>query len=111
MTSVSAELAALVGIESTASERPEAHNWRELCVCGHLDRYHSESVGGMAERPGPGGLPLDVPYVFHGCNGELPPRGTIRRVPERQDNGPTLVREMATCPCEEFRAVARVDRP
>ena len=111
MDSVSAELAALVGVESTASERPEIHNWREICCCGHLVHYHCVSTGGTApERPS--GLPAAIPYVFHGCIGELPPKGTIRRAidPPGRRPGADLAR-WPTCPCTEHRPVARVDRP
>jgi hypothetical protein len=109
MTSVSAELIALVGVEQPR-QRPVSSNWQELCICGHLSRYHAQTVGGTAPAH-PEGLPSAASYVFHGCIGELPPKGTVRREVKTQKDGTPLIREMPTCPCEEFRPVARVDRP
>lgn len=109
MTSVSAELIALVGVEQPR-ERTVPSNWQELCTCGHLRRYHAQSVGGTAPEH-PEGVPSAVPYVFHGCIGELPPKGTVRRAIEPQKDGPPLMREVPTCPCTAHRPVALVDRP
>ena len=44
------ELQASFGDVRPTVRKPKEH-WEELCVCGHLDRYHSESIGGQYQLP------------------------------------------------------------
>jgi len=107
--SSSSELDALLGTAHTKIvEITTAEKWSTVCTCGHLDRYHSESTGGTAARPLR--LPERVTWTFHGCRGAIPYRGFKDREPVPQEDGPPIVREQPTCPREEFRPVAKVDR-
>ena len=99
------------------SERTEYHNWHEVCVCGHIDRYHAETVGGTYELPpvltrSMGGEEVTQTTVFAGCNGAMPGRGFESQTytPDREKHT-LLITIVPTCPCEKFRAVARIDRP
>jgi len=97
------------------------HRWFEICVCGHLDKYHSPSIGGgyvLKEshpmRQGPRTDPdgWTARYLFHGCVGAVAARGleatTLAIDHEARTSTETL---LPTCPCEEFRPIAKVDRP
>src|SRR4051812_23150229 len=95
------------------------HNWAELCVCGHLDRYHSVSTGGTYQpavpdetRANSRGEEWQFVTRVDGCVGAMRSRNvdreTVTRNPETRTEV-TLVHP--TCPCEEFRPVAKVDRP
>lgn len=94
------------------------HNWTELCVCGHLDRYHSDSVGGayvLAEKRVQviTGRTVTITTAFFGCVGAARTRGveetTYSEIDREHD---TMVERLnVTCPCEEFRPVVAVDRP
>ena len=102
---------------SPARDRLVNHNWRELCVCGHLDRYHSESTGGAYQLPATVtktrlGEQVTVSYAFVGCVGAVMPRGMddIAWTNDRETHT-DVGRIVPTCPCEEFRPVAKVDRP
>jgi hypothetical protein len=98
-------------------DRQPTHSWHGLCVCGHLDRYHSESVGGLYELPEPrlqkiGGQDVTVTTLFHGCVGALRPRGFVEVDITADREAKTMVHKInVTCPCEEYRGVASVDRP
>jgi hypothetical protein len=94
-----------------------AHNWHELCVCGHLDRYHSESIGGAYQLKEPSirslaGEAVTVTTVFTGCAGAMANRGFEAQTETMDREARTIVNAVnPTCPCTEFRPVARVDRP
>ncbi len=93
------------------------HNWHELCVCGHLDKYHATSTGGAYRVPEPTvkisrGVEWTQVVSFTGCVGALRPRG-FQESTESADRE-TLVTTMTvhpTCPCTSFTPVARIDRP
>jgi hypothetical protein len=95
----------------------DRHNWHELCVCGHLDRYHSESVGGVYRLPDPfirsmGGEEVTISTVFSGCAGAMANRGFEGQTETPNRETRTIVNRInPTCPCVEFRAVVKVDRP
>jgi hypothetical protein len=96
-----------------------AQNWRSVCVCGHLDRYHSTTVGGVFELEQAaditvGGRPLRSVKEFYGCRGAMVSKGqaTVVTVRDMDATPPTVTETyLATCPCEEFHAIAKVDRP
>jgi len=109
------ELQARLGtFEPTVRQPKEV--WKELCVCGHLDRYHSESVGGQYRLPATrqsvmGGVEWTVGMAFFGCVGALPGRGFEAETATVDREKLTNIRVVnPTCPCDDFRAVARVDR-
>ena len=84
-----------------------------LCICGHLDRYHSPSIGGLYVVPGPveqrSGT---VSTVFHGCVGALRSRGFEAETVTANREERTAVRMInPTCPCEDLRTPVSVDRP
>jgi hypothetical protein len=99
------------------TERRTIHNWHELCVCGHLDRYHSESVGGTYRLPEPfirsiAGEAVTVSTVFAGCTGAMSNRGFEAQTETVDRESLTILNRInPSCPCVEFRAVAKVDRP
>lgn len=105
------------GVHSqTAAEA--RHNWAKLCVCGHLDRYHSPTVGGLYVLPAPfvksnrAGVDYTLSTLFHGCVGALKRRNADHATVTTDTDAHTVTTTIhATCPCEEFRPVARVDRP
>jgi len=99
------------------SGRRIPHNWTELCVCGHLDRFHSTSSGGIYQVPEPKtsvqrGEEWTVTVIFDGCVGAAQARGNddITWTSDR-DALTNVGRVNPTCPCTAFRAVAKVDRP
>jgi hypothetical protein len=102
--------------QPTASQLSR-HNWHEVCVCGHLGRYHSESTGGLYQLPAPrtqtaGGEEVTVTAEFTGCAGALPVRGFETETMTIDREAHTIVNKVnATCPCDSFRPVAKVDRP
>jgi hypothetical protein len=92
-------------------------NWQSICCCGHLGRYHSETVGGSYVLPAPGtrvnqGVTYTQVVLLHGCRGALATRGF--ETDTSATNHETAVITLTvnpTCPCTEFRPVAKVDRP
>ena len=98
-------------------ERAGYHNWFKICTCGHLDRYHGESIGGAYRVPPPfprsiGGLEVTVSAALDGCVGAMPDRGfqTETKMMDREARTQTTVVH-PTCPCVEFHAIADIDRP
>ena len=85
----------------------------EVCVCGHLDRYHSPDIGGAYRVPEPEVQKSGTTTtVFHGCVGAMKARNfePFTLATNREER--TVLKTIhATCPCEELRAVASVDRP
>lgn len=98
-------------------ERTVYHNWHELCVCGHLDRYHSSSVGGSYRLAEPRiqrfrGEEVTITTVFFGCKGAMPGRDVETETMSVDREARTMVNRInPTCPCDDFRPVATVDRP
>lgn len=99
------------------TERRPIHVWNELCVCGHLDRFHAPAIGGSYRIPQPQ-TGTDRPQsvtrtmVFGGCLGAVRPRGFEELTQTANDDVTVITfRINPTCPCEEFRPVAKVDRP
>jgi hypothetical protein len=100
------------------TEREPVHRWNELCVCGHIDRYHSPATGGTYRVPEPfskrfGSEEGTVTTAFYGCVGALKVRGFEEMTATDVDReAMTMVQRInPTCPCEDFRPVAKVDRP
>jgi len=96
------------------------HAWHAVCVCGHLQKHHSEDVGGLfelqpvEERELTDGRKFVFEQRFTGCRGAMVSKGVETIVEEHTETEELLTRTetfLATCPCEEFREVARVDRP
>ena len=94
------------------------HNWHQLCVCGHLDRYHSPTVGGTFAIAEPkvvqnrAGVDYTNVTLFHGCVGALKKRNQDYATTTTDTDVHTVTLTIhATCPCEEFRPVVKVDRP
>jgi len=93
------------------------HNWAALCVCGHQAGYHSPTVGGTYRLPETASMQLrgetwTTVHLFHGCVGALPTRGTETESSVANRDSMTVTRSIIpTCPCEELRPVANVDRP
>jgi hypothetical protein len=94
------------------------HNWQEVCVCGHTGRYHAESIGGSystAVHEGTRefrGRSFRMVAEFGGCVGAVHVYGReteTRRVDDETGVMTTVIQP--TCPCTDFRPVARVDRP
>lgn len=104
--------------EVTLSAREVKHNWADLCVCGHLDRYHSPTVGGAypvlpdENVTTHSGLTVTRKHLFHGCVGALKRRDQ-EHVTFDPSAGPGLQTFTInpTCPCTELRPAAKVDRP
>jgi hypothetical protein len=101
-----------------SQEREPTHRWNELCVCGHIDRYHSPSIGGTYRIPEPflkkvRGEDVTVTTAFYGCVGALKIRGFEELTSTDVDReARTMVNRVnPTCPCIDFRPVAKVDRP
>lgn len=102
-----------------AGVRTPYRNWRALCVCGHLDRYHSPSVGGTYTfeetytSGGQRGRGVTTTVRFLGCVGAMPGRGAERyRTVEANPSARTKVDQLTvTCPCTQMQPVASVDRP
>ena len=93
------------------------HHWLELCVCGHHIGYHSPSIGGTYRIREPYEKPVrdvlaTLTTVFDGCRGSMPTRGfepETQTIDHEQKTITVVVNP--TCPCTEFRPVAKVDRP
>ena len=98
------------------------HHWLELCVCGHHIGYHSPSIGGTY-RIGEPGTQLTM-RTFHigGTASRLIAQsketakidGTIKYLETQtidHEQKTITVVVNPTCPCTEFRPVAKVDRP
>jgi hypothetical protein len=92
-------------------------SWFEVCVCGHLDKRHSPSVGGSYRLEEPetvtrGGEEWVISQAFLGCVGSLPPSGHEEYTTDvARETRTSIQRVNATCPCVSFQPVARVDRP
>jgi len=99
------------------ADRPEAHAWHELCPCGHLRKAHSPDISGTyrlfpSREVTRGRETYTETQVMHGCNGALAARGFDKLTPFMDRDAHTITSTVnVTCPCTEFRAVARVDRP
>jgi hypothetical protein len=113
------EIKASYGEDFFERKAPLPHqNWCQLCICGHLDRYHSPSVGGAYQLTEHRtqtirGQEVAITVAFFGCVGALKARNfeelTYSEI-DREHN--TMVERInVTCPCEEFRPVVTVDRP
>jgi hypothetical protein len=94
--------------------------WYELCVCGHLDRYHSPAIGGTfevvptEEKTFPDGRRMVYHHVVEGCRGAMVNRGQVTTRDDREETEELIIRTetfVATCPCNDFRPVAKVDKP
>src|SRR4051812_49291717 len=51
-------------------------SWQPICCCGHLQKYHSATVGGTYVLPDPGAAILHGEtyarvIVFNGCRGAI----------------------------------------
>jgi hypothetical protein len=116
---ISDELKTTFGADFFTRKREPAgyHNWCTICMCGHIDRFHAELIGGTYQVPVPeprsvGGQMVTVQIQVDGCLGAMPTKGfTAETVTmDREALTHTTVRH-ATCPCTEFRPVANVDKP
>jgi hypothetical protein len=102
---------------SRSPDRPSGHVWNELCCCGHLGRYHSPSIGGGYQLKEPYikhavGQEFTVTTTLHGCLGALKPRGFEQATMSMDREARTGTDQLnPTCPCKDFQAVAKVDRP
>jgi len=100
----------------TTAAQP-TQNWHTLCVCGHLDRYHATATGGGYVVPEPTTIALrgetwTQVVVFTGCVGALRSRTfDAETVTSDREKLITTQTIHPTCPCIEFRPVARIDRP
>ena len=101
----------------SATSRTVMANWNELCLCGHIARYHSADIGGEYRVPDDEaavirGETWTKAVLFHGCRGALATRDfeTETTVADREAMTVTMT-VVPTCPCEELRPVAKVDRP
>jgi hypothetical protein len=98
-------------------DAPRYHRWHNLCVCGHLDRYHAPSVGGTYElvptrTVSTRGEEFTQSQEFTGCVGALSYRGLDDTSTAVDHEAKTVtVTIHPTCPCTEFRPVVKVDRP
>lgn len=93
-------------------------NWAQLCVCGHIDRYHAETVSGLYQLPGPttqhnrAGETVTYHHAFSGCVGAMPGRGfEPKTATVDRDTHIGVVTVNPTCPCTAFTPVVMVDRP
>jgi hypothetical protein len=102
------------------TERTDRVRWVEVCVCGHLSTAHAPASGGQYRLAEPreitvGGTPVREVQAMDGCTGEMrrPTAEKFTDTTSVTDDGATvIVRHVnATCPCDSFRPVARVDRP
>jgi hypothetical protein len=105
------------GVLDRPTGRTSRSNWHELCVCGHIDRYHAPSTGGLYVLVPSRTVRLrDEEFTqsqeFTGCNGALPSRDFEDTTTAVDREAKTVtVTIHSTCPCTEFRPVVRVDRP
>jgi len=92
-------------------------NWHGLCVCGHLDRYHSPTVGGTYQLKESDSIPwrgqtYQRNYVLDGCVGALKRRNAEVETVSTDHDAKVMVYSLnVTCPCDNLRVVATVDRP
>jgi hypothetical protein len=105
------------GVLDRPTGRTSQSNWHDLCVCGHLDRYHAPSTGGLYElvptrTVSSRGEEFTQSQTFTGCVGALMARGLddVTTVVDREAKTVTQTIN-PTCPCTEFRPVVHVDRP
>lgn len=103
-------------LDPRPTARP-AHSWAELCPCGHTDRYHSPSIGGTYQLRDPytkrvGGVDYVITTVLAGCVGAPRPKNapTLEQIPHPESKTGTD-RVVPSCPCDEFRPVAKIDKP
>jgi hypothetical protein len=94
--------------------------WQPLCVCGHLQRHHAPSIGGTfelfdpTEKAMPDGRRFVHIQIAEGCRGAMVNRGQSTVQDDTDSTGDPITRTetfLATCPCDDFREVAKVDRP
>jgi hypothetical protein len=106
---LSDELTDLVG-DGVVPYIQERRRWLGLCVCGHISTQHSQSVGGeYIPAPLTDTTPPTIER-FDGCRGAL--AGGRKPTEEYVREGDVIVKlTLATCPCERFRPIAKVDRP
>jgi len=101
------------------STRSGPANWFELCLCGHLSKHHSATVGGayrlVEQRPKHmgSGRTVMITTMFDGCVGAHYPRNAEKIVTENVDREANTMTErvIVTCACMKFQPVARIDRP
>jgi hypothetical protein len=112
------ELRAMLGDNlGRPAEPPARNNWIALCCCGHLSRYHSEDAGGEYQLPPDGttvvrGEEWTTAHRFTGCVGAVMARGLDEATVTNNPSTHVVTRVVnPTCPCTEFRPVAKVDRP
>ena len=92
-------------------------SWQPLCVCGHLAKYHSATIGGAYVLPDPGmainrGVTYTKQILFNGCRGALALRDFETETTTTDHENALITQTIVpTCPCDEFREVAQVDRP
>jgi hypothetical protein len=118
-TSTRDEIIALHGEDffHPSTEQEPFHNWTEICVCGHISKYHSPSTGGsyrLSEEHTQviRGEPVRFITEFDGCRGALPGRGFETETVTLDAEARTQVTRInVTCPCTKFRPVVRIDRP
>lgn len=97
--------------------RQPTTNWTTVCVCGHLAKFHAPAIGGDYRFFEPSDREVKgVMWSFHiaheGCNGAMPGRGAETDRTDRDETAHVITTTvLATCPCTEFRPVARLDRP
>src|SRR3954466_11131908 len=111
------------GDDDPRPERVYRTRWVEVCVCGHLATGHAPSIGGAYRLPGSeettvrygaGLKALRMVWSMDGCAGEMRSRSREKFTDKTTvaDGVTVTARHVnVTCPCDEFRPVARVDRP
>lgn len=89
--------------------------WYELCVCGHLGKFHSPDIGGSFVIPAPTSTPRGATrHDFTGCRGAISgPGAETESLSIDHDREPPLMVTtlLRTCPCSQLRPVVRLDRP
>jgi hypothetical protein len=103
-----------------SNARTTYDRWHELCVCGHIDRYHGPSVGGSYPlktgtspdpRDGAEGARVPRTQVLDGCLGAVQ-KGWISDRAAWDDETQTVIERLPpTCPCTQLRPIVRVNRP
>lgn len=97
--------------------KPRSGTWRRICVCGHLEKYHSEAIGGEipADRTVEVNHPIK-PYTKHfvsiGCAGPPQSKGADRRTTTANEDRTVHTETLhPTCPCLKFQPVAEALSP
>jgi hypothetical protein len=92
------------------------HTWEQICTCGHLLKYHSQSTGGSYQTVNGEtqfrGETVKLATEFGGCIGAMPTRGQETET-KRMDREAMVLTTVLhpTCPCTEARPIVNVDRP